>query len=284
MPQSPIVEDILGVLEKIASFGSAESWDNVGLLVGDPTSPVTGILVALDPTDAVLDEALALQANLIVTHHPIIFHPLKAIRSDRYPGALLHRAIANHLNLIGCHTNLDAAPGGVNDALAVLLGLIDVKPLETADGAGHAMSSANLAGMGRYGRFSEPVAGPDFLTLLCRALNLDTVAVAGTLPALVETVAVCGGSGSDLASTAREAGAQVLVTAEIKHSTGRWAEANDFCLVDGGHFATENPVVMPLAERIKEFCIREGWEVDVRPCLTQRGPFVYYRAGFNHIS
>jgi dinuclear metal center YbgI/SA1388 family protein len=273
------VDDLLMMLEEIASFGLAETWDNVGLMVGDPAQWVSGILVALDPTERVLAEAVAAGINTIITHHPLIFHPLKNVRTDRVPGRFLQRAMADSVSVVGCHTNLDLATGGVNDVLAARLGLIDVRPL-TARSAGQQTAQDHdplpLLGFGRWGRLAVPMTGGAFVSHVQQALATPVVRVAGRLPEEVTTVAACGGSGSDLAEAAFLKGAQVYVTGEVKLSTARWAEACEFCILDAGHFATENPVVAALAVILQKALAEKGWALDVVTTRRQQDPFVFY--------
>lgn len=266
------IQDLLGLLEEVASFGLAEAWDNVGLMVGDHSREVSGILVALDPTEEVLNEAIDSGLNTIITHHPLIFHPLKTVDTGQPAGRFLEKALRHSISVIGCHTNLDQAPGGVNDALAELLGLEDTEPLTMNSRA------TEPVGFGRLGRFAVPLTGVDFLKRVSAVLGLPGVEVAGRLPDTVERVAVCGGSGSDLAETAFAMGAQVYVTAEVKHNTARWAEACGFCVVDGGHFATENPVVPVLADHLNRVLAERGVDLKVRKTAGQRSPFVLYQA------
>jgi dinuclear metal center YbgI/SA1388 family protein len=273
------VDDLLMMVEEIASFGLAETWDNVGLMIGDPAQTVSGILVALDPTERVLAEAVAAGINTIITHHPLIFHPLKNIRTDGVPGRFLQRAMADSVSVVGCHTNLDLATGGVNDVLAATLGLTDVRPL-TVRSAGRqtAMDQDPLPspGFGRWGRLAAPMTGGAFVGHVQGALAAPVVRVAGRLPEEVAIVAVCGGSGSDLAEAAFRKGAQVYVTGEVKLSTARWAEASEFCILDAGHFATENPVVAALADILQKALTEKGWSLDVLTTRQQRDPFVFY--------
>lgn len=267
MAQVLILKDFLAILENIAPTRLAESWDNVGLMVGDPSREVTGVLVALDPTETLLAEAVACGANTIVTHHPLIFHPLKAVRFDEPVGRLLRQAVVHDLAVVGCHTNLDQAAGGVNDVLVVALGAIDSRALvDSEDGS---------AGMGRYGRFPEPLKRDEFLSRLARVLRRDFVAVVGELPDEIRSVAVCGGSGSDLALAAFQAGVEVYLTGEIKLSTARWAEACGFCLIDGGHFDTENPVVAVMAAQVENVLRQKGFTLPVAVSRQQKDPFVF---------
>lgn len=278
------VNDLLSVLEDIASFELAEAWDNVGLMVGNPCQKVTGILVALDPTEFLLDEAVQLEVNTIVTHHPLIFQPLKAIRTDQVVGRFLRKALENDIVVISCHTNLDQAAGGVNDALAAVLGLIDVQPLIPAYGPGPLEPRGGQTGgngmppntgFGRIGRFPVPLTSEAFLDLLYEALDLSVVAVAGRLPDKISTMAVCGGSGSDLSETAFKKGVQVYLTGEIKHNIARWAEATDFCVIDAGHFSTEKPAVKALAQYLEKAFAEKELNINVLTSKKQKKPFTF---------
>jgi dinuclear metal center YbgI/SA1388 family protein len=279
MTSRATVADLLAMLEEIASFKLAETWDNVGLMVGDPTQEVSGILVALDPTEEVLTEAVSAGVSTIITHHPLIFQPLKSVRTDLAQGRFLRRAMADNISVVGCHTNLDLATGGVNDVLAAALGLTDVQPLTVMSGQPQTADSEEPGqppGFGRRGSLPVSMTGETFLRHVQEVLDVSVVAVAGRLPGMVSTVAVCGGSGSDLAETAFLRGAQVYVTGEVKLSTARWAEASDFCIIDAGHFATENPVVVALAGTLQKTMAEKGWVLDVLTTRQQQDPFVFY--------
>jgi len=273
MEQSPVtVQDILKALNIIASFSLAESWDNVGLLVGDPAMKTSGILISLDPTTDVLKEALELNANVIITHHPVIFRPLKAMRSDQPQGRLLSQAIKENIAIIGCHTNLDLAGGGVNDVLAGELGLQDIQPFPSKEGI-----NADAPSFGRIGRLSPALPGSVFLQNTMTNLNTPALKVAGKLPEMIDQVAICGGSGSDLAEAAFECGSDIFVTSEVKHSMARWAEEAQFCIVDAGHFPTENIILPALAKALEaELATEDLPEIFVTS--KQQDAFTY----FNH--
>jgi len=270
------VKDLLKTLDEIAAFGLAEQWDNVGLMLGEPNRAIKGILVALDPTEEILDEALEVGADCIITHHPLIFHPLKAIYTDQPMGRFLRRALENDITVIGCHTNLDQSAGGVNDVLANSLGMQDIRPLVAAENDPEAEPAQ---GFGRIGRLADPLSSEAFIGYLCDFFNLPVLRVAGRLPEEIKTVAVCGGSGSDLAPAAFAGGAQVYVTGEVKHSTARWAEAAGFCIIDAGHFATENPVVESLVEVLQNKFTEKDISTPVMSSAKQQNPFVYHQPG-----
>jgi dinuclear metal center YbgI/SA1388 family protein len=268
------VKDLLKALDGIAAFGLAEQWDNVGLMVGNPNQTIQGVLVALDPTEEVLAEAQELGADCIITHHPLIFHPLKVINTDQPLGKFLRQALKNNTTVIGCHTNLDQTVGGVSDVLASSLGIQDSKPLVPTANDPEAASSA---GFGRVGRLADPLNGEAFIGYLCDFFKLPVLRVAGQLPEEISTVAVCGGSGSELAEAAYASGAQVYITGEVKHSTARWAEAAGFCIIDAGHFATENPVVESLVEVLQGIFVEDDINIPVWSSAKQQNPFVYHQ-------
>jgi dinuclear metal center YbgI/SA1388 family protein len=266
------VRDLITVLDKFAEPDLAESWDNIGLMVGEPGLKISAILIALDPTLEVLNEAKGKGCNTIVTHHPLIFKGMKSIRTDHPEGQLLTRALIDQLAIIGCHTNLDKVPGGVNDMLAAQLGLVDSRVLIPDPAA----SELSKIGLGRIGELPAPLTFEDFTLLIREKLAIKVVKVAGTPPAEITTVALCGGSGSELAPAAMAGGAQIYVSGEIKHSMARWAESVDFCIVDCGHFATENVMVMGLAKLIRRGFAELGLAVDVLTTESQTCPFRYY--------
>ncbi|MCI5148996.1 MAG: Nif3-like dinuclear metal center hexameric protein [Candidatus Electrothrix sp. MAN1_4] len=261
------VQNIFDILEEIAPRDLAQSWDNVGLLVGNPEARVTSILLALDPTTALLAEAEQGNAELIITHHPALFHPLKSLRSDRPTEKFLFAAVQKGIHVIGCHTNLDAACGGVNDVLAQLLALQDTLPLlpDNAEGCGQ------KTGLGRIGMLAEPVVPERFLEQLEAALSPPWLLEAGPRPTQVQNVAVCGGSCSDISGTALKAGADVFITAEVKHDIACWAEEAGFWVIDGGHFATEYLAMEGLRDLLSTRLEAAGRTVQVQ-CAYQQPP------------
>ena len=263
------IKNIIDTLDRIAPFRLAESWDNSGLLVGNPDQEITAVLVGLDPTGGLLDEAIARGANTIVTHHPLIFHPLPAINTATPIGRFLEKALTNRINIIACHTNLDSARKGVNDTLADALGLIDVEPLNAS-----ADTTLPGTGIGRIGNFSESLNSSRFMERIFGALAVPSVQIAGRLPDTIIRVALCGGSGSEFAASAFAGGADVYLSAEIKHSTARWAEECNFCIIDGSHYATEQPVVRHLVAQLQIAADAQKWNIRILQTLTEAHPFV----------
>lgn len=260
------VQDILEIIETIAPAHLAESWDNTGLMIGDPECTVHTVLLGLDPTMEILDEALSTDAQLIITHHPVIFHPLNSIHPAQQNGRFINAAIRNQINVIGCHTNLDSSRNGVSNTLARQLGLSDITPLVIHDGAEAG------CGMGRIGNYTEPLSAKDFIERLRAVLDPPWLLSAGNQPNKIERVAVCGGSCSDLAEEAMQAGAQVFVTSEVKHSVARWAEDAGFWIIDAGHFATENNGILDLAKLLATEVTKRGKDLSIKVTEKQNPP------------
>ena len=240
------VADILQYVETLAPRNMKMDWDNVGLLCGSRSTPVTKILVALDPFEHVVQEAAQWGAELIVTHHPIIFQPLKTITDETSIGRGIMMLCRSGISAINAHTNLDQAPSGVNDVLARALGLSDIcviKPNGTDE-------NGNEWGLLRSGHVAENTL-EDFLLNVQTALGCDGLRyVDGGKP--VKKVAVGGGSCAGGMLDALDAGCDTFVTADVKYNQFWDAKDLGLNLIDAGHFATENPVVNVLAEKLQE--------------------------------
>lgn len=239
------VADILKFVETMAPPYMKEHWDNVGLLCGSRNAPVTKILVALDPFEHVCDEAAAWGAELIVTHHPIIFQPMKSITDETSIGRGIITLCRNGIAAINAHTNLDCTPGGVNDVLAAKLGLADIQVISPAGTNEEGMPYGLL----RCGTVeSQPLES--FLGCVKASLGCDGLRfVDGGKP--VRKVAVGGGSCAGGMLEALDAGCDTFVTADIKYNQFWDAHDLGLNLIDAGHFHTENPVVAVLAEKLQ---------------------------------
>lgn len=267
MPDKELsVKTLLSILNSLAPFTTAESWDNVGLMVGSPDQPVSGVIVALDPTETLLDQAVSQGINTIITHHPLIFQAVKTIHTGSPLGRMLKTALAHELAIIACHTNLDLAADGVSNAMAEKLGLLDTRPLTGEN------FTPQSSGFGKIGHLAEPMPARQFINLLLAALDLEAAQFAGRLPATISKVALCGGSGSELAEKARDLGADLYISGEIKHSVALWAENSDFCVIDAGHFPTEQSIVPAFAEKLRKACDAEGFTLAVTTSQRQKNP------------
>ena len=239
------VADILNYIETIAPPCMAESWDNVGLLCGSRSTPVTKVLVALDPFEGVCAEAARWGAELIVTHHPLIFRPLPNVTDETSIGRGIMTLCRHGISAINAHTNLDQTPGGVNDVLANALGLEDIALTAPAG----TDAQGRPYGLLRCGTVEEQPL-ESFLshvkqTLGCRGLRYVSSGK------LVRKVAVGGGSCADGMLEALDAGCDTFVTSDIKYNQFWDAFDLGLNLIDAGHFYTENPVVPVLAEKIR---------------------------------
>lgn len=238
------VGDILSYLETLAPRAMKMDWDNVGLLCGGRNRPVTRILVALDPFEGVCREAAQWGAELIVTHHPLIFSPLKAVTDETSIGRTVQLLCRSGISAINAHTNLDCAPGGVNDCLAAALGLQDIQVI----------APSGVDEMGReWGLLRQGVVEnqslSDFLAHVKAALHCDGLRyVDGRKP--VHRVAVGGGACASELVDAVNAGCDTFVTADVKYNQFWDAQDLGLNLIDAGHFPTENPVVGLLAAKI----------------------------------
>lgn len=239
------VQNILDYLNKLAPAAMKYEWDNVGLLCGRRDQEVKKILVALDPFEHVCREAVEMGADLLVTHHPLIFRAPKTVTTDDTVGRCILLLAANGISAVNAHTNLDCAPEGVNDVLAQVLGLTDVyvpDPMGT-DGEGRPY------GLLRAGLVEEQSL-EQFLIHVKDKLGTPVLRYAdGGKP--VRKVAVGGGACGDAGPDALAAGCDTLVTADVKYNQFWDAHDLGLNLIDAGHFYTENPVMKPLADKLQ---------------------------------
>lgn len=236
MRKSAAVGEIVSLLEKLAPPALAMDWDNVGLLLGRQDKTVKKIVLALDLTEETASQAVSLKADMLITHHPAIFRKIGCLTDAQWQQKLLLTLAENRIALYSAHTNLDCAPGGVNDVLAKRLGLRDLEVLDLA------------TGLGRIGTV-EPQSLEEFAVFAKKQLEADYLAVASA-GRKVRKVAVCGGAGADLIPLALARGADTLVTGDVKYHEAQGAAFSGLNLVDAGHQPTETPVLRELAARL----------------------------------
>lgn len=367
----PKTSDIVGIINKIAPVSLAEGWDNPGLQVGDPGAEVSRIMVALDPAPDVIASAIDSSCQLLVTHHPLLFKPLKSISTANRQGSLIHTAIRGGLSIVCMHTNYDIATGGLNDLLAGKIGLSNCLPLQITtskellklvvfvpvdhieqvqsalfpysdsignyrdcsfatagegtftplDGAkpfigvvGKAqrvpeqrlellldrynlpkaikallaahpyqepafdvyplLNEGEKQGLGRIGYLPNKVSLADFAGEIKRVLSAPPLRYVGDPSAPVSKVALCSGSGASLMREAARAGADVLVTGDVKYHDARDAEEIGIALIDAGHFHTEIIMVPEMTQRIKAALCKAGYnDCQVVPSTVEADPF-----------
>ena len=245
----PTVNDVNDFLYSIAPAGMKMEFDNVGFLVGAGGSEVVKVLLSLDITDAVISEALDVGANLIVSHHPMFFS-LKSVTDADKIGEKIIRLLSGGVSAICMHTNLDAASGGVNDALAAIAGLagggIEAALLSDDD----RLPSGEPFSYGRVGYLKTPCLLSEYLEMLKGALNTNGLRYydAGRE---VHKVAVVGGSGGNMFDHALRHGCDTFVTADVKYDVFLMAKESGVNLIDGDHYCTENVVICPLADKLR---------------------------------
>ena len=252
------VGDIFEWLDAIAPFETQDEYDNAGLLVGDPSAQVRKILFALDVTRSAAAEAARIGADLIISHHPLMFQPIQRIRWEQGEGAVLRALAASGVGLIAAHTNWDQCQGGVADALAETLGLTGSKPCE---------QNPYL----RTGDLANPCTAKEFLALINQRLNACT-RLYGDPDALIRSVAVVPGAGGE---THVHVDADAFVTGEIKHHELLGAIDRGLIVLDAGHHPTEFPGIAALYRRFLKAASDNGWAVEATlysrppiPCST----------------
>jgi dinuclear metal center YbgI/SA1388 family protein len=269
----PTVAEVCRLLDGWFDPAQAESWDAVGLVCGDPEVQVRRMLLAVDAVPATVDEAIMSGAQLLLTHHPLLLTGVHGVPASDPKGALVHRMIRTEVAHFVAHTNADVAAPGVSDALAARLGVHDARPLlPGADPDGR-------TGTGRIGALDRPCTLREFTAHAARALPATVwgVRAAGDPDKAVRIVAVCGGSGGSYAAAARAAGADVLLTADLKHHpvveevTERGP--GGLALVDAAHWATEAPWLDDVAARLRD---RFGTSVDVNVSTQVTDPWTLH--------
>ncbi|WP_407651426.1 Nif3-like dinuclear metal center hexameric protein [Actinoplanes sandaracinus] len=229
----------------------AESWDRVGLVLGEFEHPVTRVLCVVDCVPETVDQALDLGADLIVAHHPLLLKPVSSIAPDTFKGALVHRLIRAGVALYTAHTNADVANPGVSDALAARLGLTGLRPLAPAEGA----AAGEGRGLGRVGELSEPLTLARLAEFAAGRLPVTAAGVraAGDPERLIRVLAVCGGAGDSFLADAARSGADAYLCADLRHHpVSEHLASGGPALVDVAHWATERPWLDEVAAWLRE--------------------------------
>ncbi|MFI3316018.1 MAG: Nif3-like dinuclear metal center hexameric protein [Rikenellaceae bacterium] len=261
------IKDVTGVIESFAPLAYQASYDNAGLVVGCHSTEVQGVLLAVDVTLEVIEEAKQVGANLIITHHPIIFHPLKRFNSASYVERCVEQAIRSDIALYACHTNLDSTPGGMSWRLAKMLGIENLELLEST-------SSVENVGFGVVGDLSEAIDFAQYIEQIASKLQLSAVRYSKPVERKVKRVALCTGAGGSLMSTIKGSGVDLYITGDLRYND--FMEPSDeFTVVDIGHFESEYCAIDILfdilSKKMFNFAVRKS-EASCNP--------VYYK-GFN---
>ena len=259
----PSVAEIAALLEQLAPPDLAEDYDNVGILLGEAEREVRGVLLCLDITPEVLEEAVARSCNLVVSHHPIWFRSRKHLRGDDFVSTQLLYAVRNDLTIYACHTNLDNIRAGVNRTIVDRLGLRDVRILAPREG------DANT-GSGMIGELPEPGSVPDFLKTLKNVFGCEGIRYSMTENKKIRRVAVCGGAGSFLLEHALDQGADAFVTSDVTYHHF-FEPQGRLLFVDIGHYESEQFTPEVLRGAL------EGVSVPVLISRVNTNPVRYFR-------
>lgn len=266
----PRLSELVALLDQRYPPHTAEDWDAVGLVVGRPDRRVGRVMFAMDPVADVIAEAIAWDADLLVTHHPLYLKPVNSVAGSGFKGAAVHDLIESSCGLYVAHTNADVAQRGVATALADALGVLNTEPLAPA-------AVGDSTGLGRVGELDQPVTLGQFAQRVARQLpaTAQGIRVAGDTDAVVQRIAVLGGSGDSFFDAAVASGADVYVTSDLKHhavselreqvALGKDSagDARPF-LIDTAHFASEWPWLQLAASDLMSDVSATGATVETR--------------------
>lgn len=247
------VKDVIKAIEAVAPLKLQDEWDNSGLQVGFPEDELKGVLVCLDVTEEIVEEAISKGCSMIVSHHPLLFHALKQVSDVTYQQRCVTKALSNGITIYSAHTSLDNAPGGVNYKIAELIGLKKLEWLEPrwVDGESCGEKGANCsqapAGSGVIGELAQPVEREAFLNKLKEVFGVeclrhsdtgqDSKGTENAQSASVKKVALCGGAGAFLMQTALEKGADCFISGEFHYHD--YFENGGMLLAELGHYQSE---------------------------------------------
>lgn len=245
--------DIIKILQETAPEGCACDWDNPGLLAGRSDKEVKKIYIALDATDEVVEAAIRERADLLLTHHPLIFRPIKKVNDQNFITRRLVRLIQADISLYAMHTNFDAAPEGMAALAADRLDMKEISPLEVM-GEMEKDGIFRSYGIGAVGSFNRSMTVGSLAEEVKKAFGLPFALVYGPeqMEKEVKTAALCPGSGASVIEEAISAGADVLITGDIGHHPGIDAAARGLAVIDAGHYGMEHIFIHHMAEVLAE--------------------------------
>ena len=271
--EAPTLGQLMLAVEELWPESLAEEWDEVGLVAGHPSAPISRVMFAVDPTLEVIDEAIEWGAGLLITHHPLLLKGVTSVAANTPKGKAVHRLIESGTALLTVHTNGDSAVGGVSDVLADALGLENVTPLTPA------ANGLPEEGIGRVGDLAEAMSLGDFAARVYGILPsvAGGVRVSGDRDGLVRRIAVCGGAGDSLFDEVRASSADLYVTADLRHhpaSEAREAAVNGRpYLIDVSHFASEWLWLPAAADALGNVLTDQGLDVEIRVSSTNSDPW-----------
>ena len=252
------------LIEELAPKKLALDWDNVGLMVGSGAQTVKKVMICLDAPMWVVDEAIAKGVDLIITHHPLIFGSLKKVNTDSVLGRKIIKLIQNHISLYSAHTNYDLAVGGLNDLATQTLGFdrFEIIDVMTDDGLG----------LGRLVTLDSPMTAGEMVARVKEKLELPFVRFAGDPEKKIKRFAVVNGSGNHFSSTAKFAGADLLITGDLSYHEILDAVEMEMCIIDAGHYGTEKMMMKSVAAYLNRRCAELDYTVELILSETNTDP------------
>ena len=242
------LQDVVVFLREFAPPELAEDWDNVGLLIGDPADEIRSVLTCLTLTPNVADEAITGGAQLIVTHHPILFRPVQRLTTETTEGRMLLSLIRAGISVYSPHTSYDSAADGINAQLARLFDLQDVRPLRLKESLA---SDTQPIGSGRYGSLPSTTSLRDLIDRIKPALRVSTLQFVGDVDRPITKLGIACGAAAEFLHDAARLGCEALLTGEARFHSSLEAEAANIALILPGHFATERPAMEQLANVLR---------------------------------
>lgn len=264
------IKDILGALEEFAPLALQDGYDNAGLQIGlAEDAEATGVLLSLDVTEDIVNEAVLRGCNLIVSHHPLMFHPVRSFSGKTHVERAILKAIKNDIAVYAAHTNLDSADGGVNFKMAEKLGLQNVEFLSPK--VSYTVGKEeHMAGEGIIATLPASVARKEFMENVKEVFHLKSLRVNGASPKSIKRVALCGGSGASLIPQAIEKGADVFITGEIGYHHFFGFE-NDILLLEIGHYESEQYTI----ELLRDILSKAAPSLRIVKAETNINPIIY---------
>lgn len=237
------VRDVIDALEKIVPPALQEEWDNSGLIIGFEDRQVSRVLTCLEVNMEIVDEAIEMGAEMIVSHHPLIFGGVSSLNIGTPKGAVIIRLIRHGISVYSSHTPFDKVSGGNNDALAGILGLKDITDLagDPVAKANDMVASPSEMHIGRIGRLQTPMKFSQVIDMVCENLGIEIsqVSAVGHMDTEIDRVGICTGSGSEFIAHAASMGCQAFITGDVKYHTAQDARDIGMCVIDAGHYGTE---------------------------------------------
>jgi dinuclear metal center YbgI/SA1388 family protein len=269
------VRDVIQAVSEIAPPRLAESWDNVGLQVGDPGRPVTRIMTCLEVTENTIDEALRLNADLIIAHHPLIFKPISVLDQSEPAGSLIAGLVRHEISVIAAHTNLDSACWSTNSVLAEMLGFESRGPLVPAPDEDPETSGGKTPGLGLRTLLDQPLITGQLADHVKQRMGLDRVRISGPEKQGISKVAICTGSGGSFICRASMV-ADAYVTGEISYHHAVEAAQRKLSVIELGHYESEVVVVGPLAKKLSALPVLQSCKIEVLAANEDFQPFRSY--------